>query len=174
MVMQMQNRSRYRGVTLLECMLAMFILMVGIMGVLSALPTGINAAESVILQDVSIHLAHSKFSEFRRDKANYAAFNAYLGANHESINSSPGGKWRDFASGKGETYEFFDDIARYEWMAEATQVKNEARVPAGPVTYFQPSHATGTPLDLYLIRVTVHLKGTTKEFTFSQYMFPAR
>ena len=50
------TRRRARGMTLMEVLIALFIFMVGIVGVLAALPTGVNAATWVIFQDAAIHL----------------------------------------------------------------------------------------------------------------------
>src|SRR6185503_16065029 len=98
-----------RGVTMMEVLIALFIFMVGIVGVLAAIPTGVNSAEWVIFQDAGIHLAHSKFTEFRRDRADpfvdLVDGSSYMpgtigGANtpgvQENKNGNPG-NWRDFA-----------------------------------------------------------------------------
>src|SRR5471030_2484590 len=68
-----RNRARGApGLTLLEVMIAMFIFLVGIVGVLAAMPTAVSSATAVIFQDCAIHLSHSKFAEFRRDRADPA------------------------------------------------------------------------------------------------------
>ena len=152
-------RTQSRGLTLLEVIIVVFIFLVGVMGVLAAMPTGIQSAESVILQDAAIHLAHSKFSEFRRDAPDYAAFAGYLGANHESADANG---WRNFASGAGDTYEYFDDVQRYQWKAECSPVFKSPTA--------QPSHSGGQPIGLYKVTITVRLAATVKEFQFSQYM----
>ena len=173
-----------RGMTLLEVLIALFIFMVGIVGVLAALPAGINSASYVISQDTAIHLAHSKLSEFRRDGVDPAvdlidgsaylpAGGAYtLGAGiQEPLNGNPG-NYRDFAHKAGEPYEHFDDIQRYEWKVEINPVyASAAGNPAPPPDYMVPSHSAGTPLPLTRVVVTVHTKGTAREFSFTQYMY---
>jgi prepilin-type N-terminal cleavage/methylation domain-containing protein len=154
----MRTRSS-RGLTLLEVIIVVFIFLVGVMGVLAALPTGVQSAETVILQDAAIHLAHSKFSEFRRDAPDYAAFAGYLSTYHESPDASG---WRSFASGAGDTYEHFDDITHYQWKAECTPVFKDPKA--------QPNHKGGQPLGLFKVTITVRLQSTVKEFQFSQYM----
>src|SRR5690348_5952040 len=124
-----QRARRSAGMTLLEVMIAMFIFLVGVLGVLASVPTGINAAATVILQDAAIHLAHSKFAEFRRDRidpnvdldassgSGYLPASGYTPGKQEPINAT-GAPWRDFAHDPGQPYEFFDDIQKYEWSVE--------------------------------------------------------
>jgi prepilin-type N-terminal cleavage/methylation domain-containing protein len=183
--------SRYRraprGLTLLEIMIAMFIFLVGIVGVLAAMPTGINSATWIVFQDAAIHLAHSKFAEFRRDRVDPAtALNpsaggylpsgsgSYTPGNQEPINSS-GAPWRDFASAPGQTYQYFDDITRYEWRVDTADVDNGAGgTPAAPPNYFFPKTAPGGgggSLNLKLVSITIRMKNTTREMRFSQYMY---
>jgi prepilin-type N-terminal cleavage/methylation domain-containing protein len=164
------RRHRRKGMTLLEVLLALFIFVVGIVGVMGAIPTGITSAQLVIFQDAAIQLAHSKFSEFRRDRADPETDltdNTYLGA----PNASPGGPWRDFPHGVGETYEHFDDIERYEWKLELTPIgAGNAGTPAPPAgTKFpQPGNSD---LKLTSVAVVVHMKGTSREFRFTQLMY---
>ena len=163
---------RRRGMTLLEVMLAMFIFIVGIVGVLAAMPTGVTSAEWVIFQDAAIQLAHSKFSEFRRDRVDPQTDltnAAYLGP----VNSSSvGGPWRDFPHGPGDPYEHFDDIERYEWKVQLTAVSaSNAGSPAPPTGTYFPSTAGGSNLELTSVCVVVHLKGTSREICFTQLMY---
>ena len=156
-----------RGLTLIEVMIAMFVVLVGIVGVLAALPVGVNSAESVFLQDSAIHLIHSKFAEFRRDRVHPGVDlmdgSSYMTAFQEPLNTDPGGNWHDFASGPGATYENFEDIAFYAWKVEVVPVGNSGNAPV---------HAAGSPLPgLFKVTITVHTKGSKKEFRFTQYMF---
>jgi type II secretory pathway pseudopilin PulG len=155
--------------TLLEVLIALFIFMIGIVGVLAALPTGVTSAQLVIFQDAAIQLAHSKFAEFRRDRADPATDlvnAAYLG----TANASPGGPWYDFPHAAGETYEYFDDIDRYEWKLELTPIgAGGGGVPAPPAGTNFP--VAGNDLNLTSVAVVVHMKGTSKEFRFTQLMY---
>jgi type II secretory pathway pseudopilin PulG len=179
-----KHSSAARGMTLLEVLIALFIFMVGIVGVLAALPAGINSASYVLSQDTAIHLAPTHLSEFRRDGIEPAVDlidgSAYLPAGgsytlgagiQEPLNGNPG-NYRDFAHGPGEPYEFFDDIKRYEWKVEINPVyASAAGNPAPPPDYMVPSHSGGTALPLTRVVVTVHTKGTAREFSFTQYMY---
>jgi type II secretory pathway pseudopilin PulG len=176
------NRKSAKGITLLEIIVALFIFMVGIVGVLAALPTGINSALWVITQDAAIHLAHSKFAEFRRDRKNPAvdlvsgsaylpSGGSYVAGAQEPINSS-GAPWRDFASASGQPYEFFDDITKYEWRVDTGPVYASPTGTPAPTDYcLAPStSSSGTPLNLTRVTIEVRMKGTTRSFKFSQYM----
>jgi type II secretory pathway pseudopilin PulG len=189
----MYGRSA-KGLTLLEVIIAMFIFLVGIVGVLAAMPTGINSASWVIFQDCAIHLAHSKFSEFRRDRIdptvagtdNPAAHLAptpngylptttpYVPGNQEPFNTS-GDPWRDFAHQPGQPYQYFDDIDRYEWCVSATQqVDNGAGsgdVPVPAKFSFPTNVATTSNIGLFKVDITVRMKGTTRQMRFSEYFF---
>jgi hypothetical protein len=143
---------------------------VGIVGVLAALPTGITSAQWVIFQDAAIHLAHSKFAEFRRDRADPVQLvngSAYMTARHEPLNASG---WHDFAcTNPTDTYEHFDDIERYEWTVETGDVKaSGAGTPAPPAGYFGPGNA-GNDVNCKRVTLAVRCKGTNKEFRFTQY-----
>jgi prepilin-type N-terminal cleavage/methylation domain-containing protein len=161
------GRRQPKGVTLIEILVALFIFLVGICGVLVAIPTGVKSAEWVILQDAAIHLAHSKFAEFRRDRMpwgpgqKYADLDAYLNARHEPLNSN---NYREFAHGKGEAFEAFDDVDHYEWKAEAVPVYKD-----GTAT---PSHTGGADLSLWKVIICVRIHKSAREFQFTQYMFP--
>jgi type II secretory pathway pseudopilin PulG len=161
-----------RGMTLVEVMLAMFVFLVGIVGVLAAIPTGVTSSEQVILQDAAIHLAHSKFAMFRRDRINplvdLQSGSAYLNTHHEALNSS--GEFRDFTIGFDS--DNFDEIQRYEWKVEARPVTSkDAGIAAAPL-HLQPMDGVGTPVtQLAFVQVTVRQKGTPREFSFSQYLF---
>ena len=178
-------RSVPRGLTLLEVMIAMFIFLVGIVGVLAAMPTGINSATWVIFQDSAIHLAHSKFAEFRRDRVDpavqlqptaggYLPTGAvYVPGNQEPFNTD-GAPWRDFAHAAGDPYQYFEDIDRYEWSVDATQKVDDGAgtgdVPV-PAAFFFPTNAANSRLGLYRVDVTIRMKSTTRQMRFTQYMF---
>lgn len=169
---QSRPRSRH-GLTLLEVIIAMFIFLVGIVGVLAAMPSGVNSALWVIFQDASLHLAHSKFAEFRRDRVDpttdLLVGSAYMTARQEPVNSS-GTPWHDFASAPGQTYQYFDDIGRYEWSLDLADVyAGSGTLPVAPAGTFYPDKG-GNPLNLKRVTVIVRMKGTTREFRFTQYM----
>ena len=165
---------RASGLTLLEVLIALFIFLIGVVGALAALPPSISSAQTVILQDASIHLAHSKFSEFRRDRVDplvdLVEGSPYMTKRQEPINASANGPWHDFAHAPGETYEFFDDIDHYEWRIDPDRFK-QVFVALDNMT---PVETGGRPLSkLARVAVVVHLKNTKKEFLFSQYMYAA-
>lgn len=182
---------RRRGVTLMEVLIALFIFMVGIVGVLAAVPTGVNSAEWVIFQDAAIHLAHSKFSEFRRDRADpfvdLADGSAYMpntvgGTNtlgaQENKNGNPA-NWRDFGHAPGEAYYYFDDIERYEWKLELEEVQaagyasvQPAGVTAPNGPHLAPSVGGGANVGVQRVTVIVRMKGTSRELRFTQFMTP--
>jgi prepilin-type N-terminal cleavage/methylation domain-containing protein len=179
------RRKNARGLTLLEVMIAMFIFLVGIVGVLAAMPTGINSATWVIFQDAAIHLSHSKFAEFRRDRVDPAIDLAPSGGGYlpsssggftpgqqEPINEN-GAPWRDFASAPGQTYQYFDDIARYEWRVETADIDNgTVGSPATPPNFFFPVAASSaTALALKRVSIVIRMKRTTREMKFTQYMY---
>jgi hypothetical protein len=161
------GRGRARGLTLLEVLIAMFILLMGLVGVLAALPTGIESAHWVIFQDVAIHLAHSKFAEFRRDRVNPRADlvegSGYMGLRHEPVNAS--GDWHDFAHADGDTYRDFDEIERYEWRVDQDTLQS-----AGVSATYTPEHNGGTDIGITRVTVAVRMKGTSRELRFTQYM----
>jgi len=152
--------------TLMEVLIALFIFMVGIVGVLAALPTGINSAEWVIFQDASLHLAHSKFSEFRRDRADpFADLNGFTAG------------WQDFPHAAGETYYYFDDIDRYEWKLELQEVQagdyggsQPAGITAPTGPHLAPATGGGASVGVQRVTVIVHVKGTSRELRFTQLM----
>lgn len=188
------GKSMTKGLTLLEVLIAIFIFAIGIGGVLAALPTGINSATWVIFQDSAIHLAHSKFAEFRRDRADpgngpqpnltptaggyLPTGGSYVPGNQEPFNSTTGDgdPWRDFASKPGEPYQYFEDISRYEWKVEVSEADN------GPGSAGDAQAATGynfpvnsnvaSTINLKRVSVTIRMKGTTRQMRFSQLMFP--
>ena len=174
----------FRGLTLLEVMIAMFIFLVGILGVLGAMPGGIDNASIVVQQDAAIHLAHSKFAEFRRDRIDPAvdlqpgstylpSGGAFTPGAQEPYNAS-GAPWRDFANGPGQTYENFDDIVRYEWRVDTAPVSAvNTGTPAPPAGFLFPSIAgggAGAPLNLTRVSISVRARGSKREFEFTQYM----
>ncbi|MCW8129782.1 MAG: prepilin-type N-terminal cleavage/methylation domain-containing protein [Planctomycetota bacterium] len=178
------------GVTLLEVLIALFIFMVGIVGVLAAMPTGVNSAEWVIFQDSAIHLAHSKFSEFRRDRADpftdLVDGSGYMpsavgGLNtpgvQENKNGNPG-DWRDFGHKPGEAYYYFDDIERYEWKLELEEVTANSYGSTQPAGITAPTGAHyapgtgGSGVRVQRVTVIVHMKGLSRELRFTQYMTP--
>ena len=163
--------SSTRGMTLLEVLIAMFIFLIGIVGVLAVVPSGLNAATLVIFQDAALHLSASKFAEFRRDEINAGVDlkdgSSYLSTSHEPLNST--GEFRDFASGPGDRYEHFDDIQRYEWKVDQDLLQpvnlgeDDLKRPA-------PVDSGGTPLLLTRVTLVIHLKGTSRYMRFTQYM----
>jgi len=174
------GKSKRRGLTLLEVMIAMFIFMVGIVGVLAALPAGITSAELVIFQDAAIHLAHSKFAEFRRDRINptvdLPAGSSYLVNRHGNATSEGGYDWRKFHYPNAgdanqfdnDTYQYFDDIERYIWRVDPVAVTEEI---VGSV--HRPLHRPGGNAigDLVKTKIVVRLKGSRREFAFTQYIY---
>ena len=177
------------GLTLLEVMIAMFIFLVGIVGVLAAMPTAVSSATAVIFQDCAIHLAHSKFAEFRRDRIDPAVDlnpsaggylpnggGTYAPGKQEPYNTDPADpyQWRDFASAPAQTYQYFDDIWKYEWRVESGLVDLGAgTVPAAPAGMFFPVNVnTANPqFPLYRVSIVIRLKHTTREMKFTQYMY---
>jgi hypothetical protein len=160
-----------RGMTLLEVIIAMFIFLVGIVGVLAAMPVGVSNATLVIFQDASIHLSASKFAEFRRDEVNPAVDlvdgSAYLNDFHEGTNGSAEG-FRDFAHKSGGRYEYFDDNDRYEWKIDQKLLK---QVGIGKDEQNMPAPVIGgDPLNVTRVCVVIHLKGTTRYMRYTQYM----
>jgi len=176
-------RLKSRGMTLLEVMIAMFIFLVGIVGVLAAIPSGINSAEWIIFQDAAIHLAHSKFSEFRRDRVDPATdlpsggVSAYLDTRHGKPDADG---WRCFVydnpgdanSFDNAAYKYFDDIHRYIWRIEQAQQYVSAASsapPNPPAGHLGPVSSPATAVGVYKITVYVRMKGTSREFRFNQY-----
>lgn len=183
-------RFRKRGLTLLEVMIAMFIFLVGIVGVLAAMPTGINSALWVVFQDASIHLAHSKFAEFRRDRVDPAVDliatsggylptgGVYVPGTQEppNVGTGDGDPWRDFAHNPGDPYQYFDDIQKYEWRVEVADVDQgnggATAQPQAPAGFFYPTNVnTASSIGLKRVSVTIRMKGTSRELRFSQLMF---
>ena len=175
-----------RGLTLMEVLIALFIFMVGIVGVVAAIPTGVTSAEWVIFQDASIHLAHSKFAEFRRDRVSPATdlltSSAYMDTNHGTLNTSSGAIWRDFYDpaatySNKDAFKYFDDINHYEWTVELADVFQAAFATTAPLgttppagAYKAPSSTGGINIGLKRVAVVVHMKGTKRKFRFTQYM----
>lgn len=168
-----------RGMTLLEVLIAMFIFMVGIVGVMAAIPSGITSAEWVIFQDASLHLVHSKFSEFRRDRIDppIDLTGPYLTSKHGKAKANG---WREFLyenpadanAFDNDTYKYFDDVQRYEWTVEVSSVSaGVAGTPAPPPNMLAPTSGAGTPIGLTKVVIRIRMKGTTREFRFTQYMF---
>jgi prepilin-type N-terminal cleavage/methylation domain-containing protein len=188
-------RGRPKGLTLLEVMIAMFIFLVGIVGVLAAMPTGINSALWVIFQDSAINLSHSKFAEFRRDRADpgggpqpnlTATAGGYLPASgvytpgfQEPPNTSPmeadNIQWRDFAHNPGEPYQYYDNISGYEWKVVVTDMDNgvpPVTDPQPPAGYLYPVNSgAASPIGLKKVSVVIRMKSTTRQMKFSQLMF---
>jgi hypothetical protein len=165
--------------TLFEVMVAMFIFLVGIVGVLAALPTGVTSGEWVIFQDAAIHLSRSKFSEFRRDRANPSVDlvegSSYMTKWQEPINSS--GEFHDFNSAAGSTYQYFDDVWRYEWKVDQTilgkpvLLTNSGAVPLPQPNCMAPVHTGGgTDVGLSRVVLVIRQKGTQRELQFTEYM----
>ncbi len=175
----------HMGMTLIEVLIALFIFLVGIVGVLAAIPAGVNSGMSVIFQDAAIHLAHSKFAEFRADRVDPSLLDPTNAGNvlntYGAVDAAAtelGGGWRTFFSNAGETYENFDDIQRYRWKVVVTEVGRGANG-VGPADPNAPKHPTPPGLTVagaipLLKRVTmfIHARGTAREFHFTQYMMP--
>lgn len=161
-----------RGVTLIEIMVAMFVFLIGVVGVMAALPTGIDSAALVIFQDASIHLSASKFAEFRRDRIDPAVDlkdgSSYMTSSQEPKNGSAGG-YRDFAHGSGKAYEYFSDIERYEWRVVESEL---TAIGVGVDALGKKAPVEGGAGLLLVTRVALdlHLKGTKRNFRFVQYM----
>jgi prepilin-type N-terminal cleavage/methylation domain-containing protein len=196
---QANRAAGARGMTLMEVLIAMFIFLVGIVGVLSAIPAGVATAENVILMDCSIHLAHSKFSEFRRDRVNPAVdlldSSGYMTTKQVPTATKPDGTahpdtteadvatrgmWRDFAYRNAtDTYAYFDEIQRYDWRVDQAiltgqipgkgQANNGVNTPC-PAGFYHPV-AGGQDIGLRSVQITVRLKGSARMFQFTQYMF---
>lgn len=184
------KRPAPRALTLLEVIIAMFIFLVGIVGVLAAMPTGINSAEWVIFQDCAIHLSRSKFAEFRRDRVDpdpntgdlqpkpggyLPTTGTYVPGMQEPFNSD-GDPWRDFAAAPGQPYQYYPDIDRYEWRVECQSVDGgPGTLPVAPVNFVYPINSAtptqATPICLWRVSITIRMKGTSREMRFSQYMF---
>ncbi|MCW8129145.1 MAG: prepilin-type N-terminal cleavage/methylation domain-containing protein [Planctomycetota bacterium] len=161
-----------RGVTLIEIMVAMFVFLIGVVGVLAALPTGIDSAALVIFQDAAIHLSASKFAEFRRDRIDPAADlqdgSAYMASSQEPKNGSAGG-YRDFAHASGQAYEYFSDVERYEWRVVESELTNVG-VGTDALGKPAPVEGGGDALPVTRVALDLHLKGTKRNFRFVQYM----
>ncbi|HYF51219.1 MAG TPA: prepilin-type N-terminal cleavage/methylation domain-containing protein [Planctomycetota bacterium] len=158
------------GLTLIEVLLAILILLVGLVGCLAALPTGIVSADSVVFQDVSNHLAHSKLAVFRRDcidpGVDLATGSAYLSAQHEP---AAAGEWRNFS--KDFDGDNFHDIVRYQWCVEVQSVGNQDAALATNPGYQRPAHGTANLKRLYVVRVFIRAQGTSHETSYAQYMY---
>jgi prepilin-type N-terminal cleavage/methylation domain-containing protein len=171
-----RSSRSHRGMTMIELLIALFIFLVGIVGLMAAMPTGVSTAGRVIFQDAAIHLSRSKFAEFRRDRidARYDLVDGSLYMDpvspprrQEPQNGNPGG-WRDFAHAPGDTYENFDEIERYQWrIDQPSLVSVGTDVGAGNV----PKVSGGTDVGLTRVILVIALKGTTREYRFDQYMY---
>ncbi|MCW8129026.1 MAG: prepilin-type N-terminal cleavage/methylation domain-containing protein [Planctomycetota bacterium] len=174
-----------RGLTLIEILIALFVLLIGVMGILAAMPTGIDSAQKVVFLDASVHLSRSKFAEFRRDRidprVDLLDGSGYMDAalapprGQEQKNGNAGG-WRDFAHGAGETYEYFDDIERYQWLVDQGELRSVGldsnATPAAPNTSpYVPVVNAGADVGLTRVTIVINLKGTKKEQRYTQYMY---
>lgn len=163
------------GMTMMELLIALFIFLVGVVGLVAAMPTGVNSAQKVVFQDAAVHLSRSKFAEFRRDRVNprtdLVDGAAYMSGpptgRQEPMNGNPGG-WRDFAHAPGDTYTDFDDIDRYQWRVDqgALQV-----VGLDTGANNVPKVNGGTDQGLTRVVLVIALKGTKVEYRFTQYMY---
>jgi type II secretory pathway pseudopilin PulG len=166
-VNNLQGSEMRRGMTLIEVLIAMFILFVGVLGVLAALPTGVEAASWVTLQDAAINLSSSKFAEFRRDRVDPGQMDSYLTS---TFGAADGEGYRSFPHEPGDPFEFYADIERYEWKVQTTRMGLSPRKTSsdGMRYYYQP--VTGSDLDLWGVLVIIRQKGTQRSFRFTQYM----
>jgi len=192
--------AREGGLTLIEVLVAMFILSIGVIGVLAALPVGIDTAQEIIIQDNSLAISQSKWGEFRRDRINpgelglasyhaacAAAYNARHGGGAYGSNvcrSGCGGSfysWHSFESDTGDAFENFADIVEYEWRLRADKhqaVENFQVVgPAGGTdVYYVPTlgarvDAGGvSSIGLYRMVLDIRKKQTQKRFTYETFM----
>jgi len=167
---------RRTGLTLFEVLIAMFLFLIGVVGVLSAMPVGVRSAQTVILQDAAIHLTRSKFSEFRRDRVNpgvdLVEGSPYMTNWQEPTNANG---WHDFAAGPGQTYQYFDSIEQYEWKVDQAELAKPvglsgAGTPAPPSGFSFPAHGGGTDVGVRKVVVVVRRKSTSQEYRFVQYM----
>jgi hypothetical protein len=173
---------RNRGLTIMEVMFAMFIFVVGVVGVLGAIPTGVSSASTIIFQDAALQLSNSKFAEFRRDRIDPATDlgddTAYMpaggsfviGQGKQEPHNGSAGNWRDFPHGIDEPYQYFDDIERYEWKVETSPVSIGAGDPVPAPNYMAPIDGAGPAIGVTRVRLIIHMKGTSREFGFTQYM----
>ena len=179
-----RRAKRPGAFTLLEVLVALFILLLGVVGVLAAMPTGVANAEWVIFQDAAINLGHSKFAEFRRDRANPGSDlqngSPYLD-NMAPVLAGDVNNYRPFISAaaspavqQASPYYFFDEIWNYAW-----------KVDVQPVNYGvnnQPTFAS-TNINCYAVTVTIRIGGAKatgvsnpnthwRSFSFTQIMTP--
>jgi prepilin-type N-terminal cleavage/methylation domain-containing protein len=166
-----------RGMTMMELLIALFIFLIGVVGLVAAMPTGVNSAAKVVFQDAAVHLSRSKFAEFRRDRVN-PRVDLKDGADYMDAASSPprrqeltngnAGGWRDFAHSPGDTYEHFDDIDRYQW-----RIDQNALLMVGLDTTASnvPKVNSGTDQGLTRVVLIISQKGTKNEYRFTQYMY---
>ncbi len=157
---------------MVEVLIAMFVFLIGIVGVMAAMPVGIDSAALVIFQDASIHLSASKFAELRRDQIDPATDlldgSAYMTARQEPLNGNTG-NYRDFAHAAGDAYENFGDIERYEWKVDTTQLKTIG-VGTDDLGRPAPVENAGTALPVTRVTLDLHLKGSKRHFRYTQYM----
>ena len=171
-----QTTRRDAGMTMMELLIALFIFLVGVVGLVAAMPTGVSSATKVVFQDAAVHLSRSKYAEFRRDRVN-PRVDLLDGAPYmdgtppirrqEPKNGNPGG-WRDFAHGPGDTYEHFDDIDRYQWRLDQAALQ---MVGLDTGANNVPKVNGGTDQGLTRVTLIINLKGTKNEHRFTQYMY---
>jgi type II secretory pathway pseudopilin PulG len=159
--------SPRRGMTLIEVLIAMFILFVGVLGVLAALPTGVEAASWITLQDAAINLSSSKFAEFRRDRVNPDQMSAYLTS---AFGSADAEGYRSFPHGPGDPFEFYADIERYEWKVETTRMGLSPRKTSSDGNRYYYAPVAGGDLELWGVLVVIRQKGAQRSFRFTQHM----
>ena len=129
------RREGEAGLTLIEVLVAIFIVSIGVIGVMATIPVGVDTAQQIIIQDNAVTLCQSKFAEFRRDRINpgEAALGSYHNACRIRYDAVHGGgayqahacqdragcnnfyRWHDFPHQQGDDYENFADIGEYEW-----------------------------------------------------------
>lgn len=162
---------------MMELLIALFIFLIGVVGLVAAMPTGVNSAAKVVFQDAAVHLSRSKFAEFRRDRvdprvdlkdnAPYMDGASSPPRRQELKNGNPGG-WRDFAHGVGDTYEHFDDIERYQWRIDQATLQ---LVGLDEAANYVPKINGGTDQGLTRVTIVINQKGTKNEYRFTQYMY---
>ncbi len=160
------------GFTLVEIMIALFLMLIGVVGVLAAMPTGVGEANWVVFQDAAINLAHSKFAEFRRDRMDPSqpGWQSYLDL--QSIAGADG--FRPFLppnANASNPYYFFDDIVKYSYrVISSQQVDVPQNVGGVPVNV---PYAVGNPtITCYIVTIIVRMSGGTRTFQFKQLMTP--
>ena len=194
-----RRAGREEGLTLVEVLVALFILSVGVIGVLATIPVGVDTAQTIIVQDNAVTLSQSKLGEFRRDRIvpgepGLAGYHAFMKANYD-LRKGNGSyatnicwpscdntyyKWHKFECGEEDAYTNFADIEEYEWRIVGSKhvaiekVAIEGSGGPGDIYYVPRLTATlanfNSSIGLYRINIEVRKIKTTKVFDFDTYM----